>query len=48
MIQVTGLTKDYGERRALHSISFDASAGFSCGKLLVFPFQPAIIAGVGI
>ena len=33
MIQVTGLTKDYGERRALHSISFDAHQGEIVGFL---------------
>jgi len=33
MIQVTGLTKDYGERRALHSISFDANQGEIVGFL---------------
>ena len=33
MIQVTGLTKDYGDRRALHSISFDANQGEIVGFL---------------
>ncbi|NJC96795.1 MAG: MFS transporter [Anaerolineales bacterium] len=33
MIQVNGLTKDYGERRALHSISFDAKQGEIVGFL---------------
>jgi ABC-2 type transport system ATP-binding protein len=33
MIQVTGLTKDYGERRALHNISFDANQGEIVGFL---------------
>ncbi|MEO5886920.1 MAG: ATP-binding cassette domain-containing protein [Anaerolineales bacterium] len=33
MIRVTGLTKDYGERRALHSISFDANQGEIVGFL---------------
>lgn len=33
MIQVNGLTKDYGVRRALHSISFDANQGEIVGFL---------------
>ena len=33
MIQVEGLTKDYGARRALHSISFDAKQGEIVGFL---------------
>lgn len=33
MIQVSGLTKDYGARRALHSISFDANQGEIVGFL---------------
>src|ERR1041384_5243100 len=33
MIQVTGLTKDYGARRALHSITFDANQGEILGFL---------------
>ncbi|HXF86115.1 MAG TPA: ATP-binding cassette domain-containing protein [Anaerolineales bacterium] len=33
MIQVEGLTKDYGTRRALHSISFDANQGEIVGFL---------------
>jgi ABC-2 type transport system ATP-binding protein len=33
MIQVNGLTKDYGARRALHSISFDANQGEIVGFL---------------
>jgi len=33
MIQVNGLTKDYGARRALHSITFDAKQGEIVGFL---------------
>ena len=33
MIQVNGLTKDYGARRALHSITFDANQGEIVGFL---------------
>jgi len=33
MIQVNGLTKDYGARRALHEISFDANQGEIVGFL---------------
>lgn len=33
MIQVNGLTKDYGARRALHEISFDANQGEVVGFL---------------
>jgi len=33
MIQVNGLTKDYGARRALHNISFDANQGEIVGFL---------------
>jgi ABC-2 type transport system ATP-binding protein len=33
MIQVEGLTKDYGARRALHSITFDANQGEIVGFL---------------
>ena len=33
MIQVEGLIKDYGARRALHSISFDAKQGEIVGFL---------------
>ena len=33
MIQVNGLVKDYGARRALHSITFDANQGEIVGFL---------------
>ena len=35
MIQVTGLTKDYGARRALNGISFHANQGEIVGFLCI-------------
>lgn len=33
MIKVSGLTKDYGSRRAIHNLSFDAQQGEIVGFL---------------